>query len=482
MALLALSGVALCWPAFYNRYPLLYPDSIDYLISGPDVARAFLSHQGFPGWYAHRSLVYGLAILPFHARISPWPILAFQAALTLWILRLTLRTAVGASDGAVLAVTLLLTASTSIPWFVGYVMPDIFAPITILGTYLLAFQWPRLSGGQRSSVALVLWFSLMSHTSHLVLAGVLIPVVVLVLVLGRRPWLAVAARLATVLGMAAVTLMALHAYLHGSASLTGQRAPFLLARVIADGPGRWYLQSHCDHAPWAICAYAKHLPESGDIVTNFLWEPGSIWTSANRELKQRLVAQEGAVVMAAVRAYPYRQLRASGRNFLEQLDSYGLRNYYPNAYIEKELDKALPDNKPLYLRSRQAGRDLQEKLFASAQKLVVWGALGLIGLLNAFRWRKEARRLGGLTAVIVCGLLGNAAICGVLSNVEDRYQSRVIWLLPLLACVLCLALFERPGRAPHVPPHVDPEHRLSSASAGPSASGASIAARRGAAS
>jgi hypothetical protein len=281
--------------------------------------------------------------------------------------------------------------------------------------------------------------------------------------------------------MAAVTLMALHAYLHGVASLTGQRAPSLLARIIAVGPGRWYLQSHCDHAPWTICAYAKRLPESGDIVINFLWEPGSIWTSANREVKQRLVAQEGEVVAAAVRAYPYRQFRASVRNVLEQLSSYGLQNYYPNAYIETELDRALSDNRPLYLRSRQAKRELHEKLFASAQKLVVLGSLGLIGLLHAFRWRK-ARRLRDLTAVIVCGLIGNAAICGALSHVEDRYQSRVIWLLPLLACALILPLFERPERAPRLRAHADHQHRLAFASAGPSASGASIAARCGAAS
>jgi hypothetical protein len=33
-------------------------------------------------------------------------------------------------------------------------------------------------------------------------------------------------------------------------------------------------------------------------------------------------------------------------------------------------------------------------------------------------------------------LLVNAAVCGVLSTPHDRYQSRVIWLLPFVAVLL----------------------------------------------
>jgi len=43
----------------------------------------------------------------------------------------------------------------------------------------------------------------------------------------------------------------------------------------------------------------------------------------------------------------------------------------------------------------------------------------------------------------------NAAFTGVLANVEDRYQARVIWLVPPLAGVLVLTwLDERRRPAP----------------------------------
>jgi hypothetical protein len=46
--------------------------------------------------------------------------------------------------------------------------------------------------------------------------------------------------------------------------------------------------------------------------------------------------------------------------------------------------------------------------------------------------------LVGLSVVIVSVVIANALVTGVLSNVEERYQSRVVWLLPSLAGLLML--------------------------------------------
>jgi hypothetical protein len=52
--------------------------------------------------------------------------------------------------------------------------------------------------------------------------------------------------------------------------------------------------------------------------------------------------------------------------------------------------------------------------------------------------RHRSGRVTGLTTIIVMAVVANAAVTGILSNVEDRYQARVIWLVPLLAGVLVL--------------------------------------------
>jgi hypothetical protein len=60
-----LGALFLAWPAFYNGFPLLYPDSMTYLDDGRIVARAIFLHQ-FSSYYGMRSFFYSLGILPFH--------------------------------------------------------------------------------------------------------------------------------------------------------------------------------------------------------------------------------------------------------------------------------------------------------------------------------------------------------------------------------------------------------------------------------
>ena len=63
---------------------------------------------------------------------------------------------------------------------------------------------------------------------------------------------------------------------------------------------------------------------------------------------------------------------------------------------------------------------------------VVISIILLIVLLYwiAFRGPMRLREILWISlATVIC----NAAICGALSGADDRYESRVIWLLPLLA-------------------------------------------------
>ena len=70
-----------------------------------------------------------------------------------------------------------------------------------------------------------------------------------------------------------------------------------------------------------------------------------------------------------------------------------------------------------------------------AQNSTLILSLVLIGLFAPSVWRRRRSKLIGLTAVIVFVILANAFFTGVLANVEARYESRVIWLLPLVAAL-----------------------------------------------
>ena len=57
----------------------------------------------------------------------------------------------------------------------------------------------------------------------------------------------------------------------------------------------------------------------------------------------------------------------------------------------------------------------------------------LVIALLPWLWRTRRTRLLGLFAVAVPALIGNAFVTAVFSGISSRYQSRVIWLVPLLA-------------------------------------------------
>lgn len=55
-AAVLLGAFFLAWPAIYNGFPLLYPDSMTYLGDGPAVARAIFLHR-FSQYYGVRSFL-----------------------------------------------------------------------------------------------------------------------------------------------------------------------------------------------------------------------------------------------------------------------------------------------------------------------------------------------------------------------------------------------------------------------------------------
>ncbi|MFO1241558.1 MAG: hypothetical protein U1E64_14570 [Sphingomonadaceae bacterium] len=47
----------------------------------------------------------------------------------------------------------------------------------------------------------------------------------------------------------------------------------------------------------------------------------------------------------------------------------------------------------------------------------------------------------GALLIVGVGLASNAAICGVLSGVADRYQARIAWAIPILAMLALLRIW-----------------------------------------
>jgi hypothetical protein len=428
----------LAWPAFYNGFPLLYPDSMTYLDDGPIVARAVFLHSP-SGYYGVRSFFYSLGILPWHWNQTAWPIVALQCLLVAWVLWLVVRSVAPLHTvGRYLILVGLLSLLTSAGWYAAFIMPDILGPVLYLSIYLLVFGRDTLSRSERLSLYPIAWWAVTAHATHLLLAAGLCMLLALFAAVRRKSFPKLMRGLgeaAAVIVLAAAAQMALHGHLYGKPTLNGEARPYLMARIIADGPGLTYLRENCPHLQWTICNHVQQL--SGD-TDSFLWAADGIYEGGSDEERASLSKEEMPLVLATVRAYPRQQLLKSAANFRDQLVAFGIFGFDPSQWILGQFDHVLPAARSSYLRSRQAREALPLDLLSEIQFWTVVASLAAIATLIPLLWRRHSARLTGLGLVIVSMVVFNAMITGVLSVVDDRYQCRVIWLAPLLAGLLLL--------------------------------------------
>ncbi len=437
-AVVLIAALFMTWPALYNRFPLLYPDSMTYLDNGRQIARALFLHQLSP-YYGMRSFIYSLGILPLHRNVTLWPVIAFNAILSAFVLWLVVRSILPRRAAAnYLLLIALLSLFTSLSWYVSLVMPDILGPVLYLCIYLLVFVPHSLSRAERLTIDVIAWWAVASHASHLILAAGLCLLLMPLLLLERREMrrrLLGIAEVAVVLAVASAAHLALNGYLNGEPTINGERPPFLTARIIADGPGRWYLQQHCAQLKWLVCEHVGNLPDDAD---DFLWAPDGILQTATPAEEERLRHEEMPFVMATLRAYPRQQLARSAINAWHQLKTFGLYDLDPSGWVLDTFEGVLPKAKSQYVRGRQARNLLHFDFFTTIQYWTVLASIAAIFALAPGLWRRAPSRLAWLGVVIVSIVLANAYVTGAMSMVDDRFECRVIWLVPFLAGLMAL--------------------------------------------
>jgi hypothetical protein len=433
-----LGALFMTWPAFYNRFPLMYPDTLDYVRAGHFIARALFFHR-IMSYYGLRSSIYSLGILPFALGGRVWPVVAFQCLLTSFVLWLVVRSIVPHNPAnRFLVFMLLLSLFSSVSWYGSLVMPDILGPVLYLCVYLLVFAREALSIPERFALYLISWWAIASHATHLLIVVTLCALLAFLAFLRKgqlRKHLKVAAELTTIIALSIGAQVAVETLLYGEPSLNGPRPPFLTARLIADGPGRWYLEKNCGDAQWEMCRYLNHLSGNSD---QFLWDADGVWKRASADSHLRILSQEKSFSIAVLRAYPLEEFEKAASNFRNQLLAFGVIDLRRYSTVADYIGEVLPREREKYFASLQAQDRLPSRLFSNIQYgIVVLSLLSILAFLPRL-WRSPSPRLLGLSFVIFPTVIVNALVTGTLSSVNDRYQCRLIWLVPCLAGLCAL--------------------------------------------
>jgi hypothetical protein len=427
-----LAGAAmLLWPALVNGYPLVFIDSVSYL-----------GQALFPEWPWDKTPAYGAFLAFAHWGWTLWLPAAAQGLILSHLLWLAQRGIRGETSW-MLHVTLCaaLAAFTSAPWFAAMLMPDVFAAIGPLCLLLIGFARDRLATAETVWLTLLGAFAIATHLSHLPTALALV-VFIAIVARGVVP----ALRAALPVALAAAGLVAANAWTLGQPTLSPNGAVFLLARLQADGPAARTIRARCPGAGWHLCGFVDRLPMDSDT---FLWDPQS---PPNRTVDgqpipmggRRLAPEAAAIIAATLREQPAEVAEAMARNGLLQLWRFQIGDTLGDRYLAESARRAVSRMPLPELEAFDAGAQMRGELpaiarpWAALQMPVVLAsaALLLVALLRA-AWRRE-RAVAGLLGGVVIAVVVNAFATGALSAPVDRYQARIVWLLPL-AAVLGLA-------------------------------------------
>ncbi len=428
---LAGGAVLLCAVALINGGPIIYPDTRDYLADGYQLIRLWSPNNTRP-------VFYGSAIEFLHWEHTVWPVLLVQGLVLVHLIYLTAR-AVGARlrPSGLLVVTTALAVLTPVSWYVSHVLPDVFAGVVVLTIYLLAFCRDRLTLGETVYLVLLGTAAISFHLTHLAIGAAVSLVWMLAWAFWKRgrPMIRPAlACLPLLLALGGVLLFS--AVLYRQLTLTPKSPPHLMARLIADGPGRDYLEESCGQQKYYLCTHLADLP---DTENKILWRWMMRLPHADYE---RVDAEAGAIVRGTIKTYPLQVASHMLENTARQLVTIqsGME-FDPITWVN--MEELFP------FIARDAGGTLQFRGLLGDNLLrpinethaAVAVASLLIGIFLA--WRCLSAGLyapGTLVLTVLTGLLANAFTTGALGGVFGRYEGRMIWLLPFSACLAGIAL------------------------------------------
>jgi hypothetical protein len=405
-------GALLFAPAMWNGFPLLQYDTGGYL------AR----------WYEgtlvpSRAVIYGL-MLTTGSPMAFWPVVLVQAALTVWVIALTLR-AHGFGRPLQLVVTLtVLSAISTLPWLTAILLTDIFCGLAVIAFYLLLMRGEKLSTGEHIGLTILIAVSAGTHSATLAVLLILGACALPLWFTGRVSSSRFRNGLLA-LALGAIMVFAANAVVAKRLAWTPGGFALSFGRMLQDGIVKRYLDDHCPDPKLQLCAYKDELPTDADV-----W----FWGSPLFDRLGRfagLDAEMQTIALGSLLEYPAMQVQTAAVATVKQLLSVhtgeGVVDHAWHTY--RIIERYTPQLSPAMGAARQQNGELSFVAINYLQypvALIAMACLPVIVLL-AVR-RRLPTYLGEFAATCMVALLANAFVCGTLSNPHDRYGARLVWV------------------------------------------------------
>ncbi len=416
--------IALLALAAANGFPFVFADTGGYL------ARPFERTLALG-----RSALYGL-LLASGIRWNFWPIIVVHALLALWLIWLALRVYHGEELGMFAFAVGLLILCTSLPWYTGMLMPDVFVPLAALALLLLAFSHKQLTRTEELALPGLVAFAMASHLTILALAAALLVALFALKLLAVRLALPSPRLLHPVLAAAAGIALALisNTAITGQLRLTPGGSTFLFARLLQDGLVARYLDDHCPDANIHLCAFRAELPRDSD---EWLWANSPLAKLGGWEVFE---PEARRIIIGSIFDHPWLHARTAIGASLEQFVTLATGEGFhakDNWHAESMLKRYAPDAAASFAASRQQHDAFEFRILNIIHVPVALASSALLPVF-AVLLRRSNPQLALLAAMVFLALLANAAICGIFSNPNARYQSRIVPLAVLATFIIAV--------------------------------------------
>ena len=305
--------------------------------------------------------IYSLFIRLASWGITPWLIVLAQSAITVYVLRAVFdyivqkRAAIDSERYFFMGLVAFLAFATSLPWFVGQLMPDVFTALAFLSAFLLLYD-PTLSFERTLLLSGVLAVSVGSHLSNFLSLGIVLLAVLVFRAFRstRQLWPVELAQknstfvLAPILASAGVVIISNHHRGYGF-TLSAGTPVFLFNRLLESRLADGYLEQQCKIEALTPCKYLQDLPR-----ITFLWGPHPLLTEMGGWLGARNEARK--IVSGTIRRYPIRFLVECLKQMFRQFVTFkpGVDNYpYNSGPTVNSLDKLYPGDIEKFRLTRQ---------------------------------------------------------------------------------------------------------------------------------
>jgi hypothetical protein len=245
---------------------------------------------------------------------------------------------------------------------------------------------------------------------------------------------------------AAGLLIGLNWYFHREPVLSRSSGLFALAHLVGDSLAQRYLDRTCSSEHYLLCDKRASLRADVDW---FLWATDGTRERHEAALERgdsTFLHEAPAIVTGTLRQEWRAAIAAALRGATRQLGTFGLHR--GELAFSSSVERALARSDPAAARAYRASRQVRGTWPVGPISIVhqVAVAVGLLALL----WSLPAIRgpthgpLRRLVAIVFLGVVLNAVVMASLARVHPRYQSRVVWLVPLMGAAVTAPPQARP--------------------------------------